>query len=305
MSKMGRIDFIITPTTINEGRVEFVIEPNPARYKQIKKENENFYLDCHTSTLIPEKMMIEALHHAGDNFGKESTHYLAPSIKEIHPYSEKRKQAVAMHLDTGEYHPPAEQAKAHSEPDKNTPEKNIAFLSIDICDSTALRKRDPDSFDRVINIFFHELGTLVGQHNGTVLKFTGDGFIAYIDYPAFTLQTDTSAMLALAILHHLNSCINPILFDKGLDTIAIRIGMEFGLAKVNHIRIPATGKSQYDYSSDALNYAVKIQESCLPNEIRVGQDLRDLLNDSYLQRLHEIDFHHEVLIKGYRIYRFA
>lgn len=305
MQKMGRIDFIITQTTINEGRIEFVIEPNPTRYKKIKKQNESFYLDRHTSTLIPEKMMIEALHHVGENFGKGSTHSLAPSIKEIHPYSEKRKQPVAIHLDTGEYQPPTEQAKAHSEPDKNAAERNIAFLSVDICDSTALRKRDPDSFDRIMDIFFSELGTLVGQHNGTVLKFTGDGFIAYLDYPAFTVQTDTSATLALAILHHVKSCINPILFEKGLTTIAIRIGIEFGHAKVNHIRIPSTGKSQYDYSSDALNYAVKIQESCSPNEIRVGQDLRDLLHDSHLQHLHEIDTHEETAIKGYRVYRFA
>jgi len=284
--------------------MKIIIEPDPDRYEYIEGFNENCYLDRHTNTLIPECLMTEAIFHASNQFGKESMHFLPPSINDLRPYSQKRREAIAKQIETGVYQTPEEQAKAHAELDEKSPERNIAFLSVDICKSTTLRKQSPVLFDRSWEVFYQELATLVGQYNGAILKFTGDGFIAYMDYPAFTVQADTIVALGLAMLYHLETCVNPTLRENGLIELSIRVGMEFGAAKVSHINIPAIGKSQFDFVSDALNCAVKIQESCGANEIRIGQELRDLLHDRYLRRVDEVSFDSETVgVLGYKVYR--
>jgi class 3 adenylate cyclase len=122
------------------------------------------------------------------------------------------------------------------------------------------------------------------------LKFTGDGFIAYIDYPAFTVQADTAISLGKALVYHLVNCINPAITANGLTELSIRVGIEFGLARAKTFSVQATGKSQTDFISDALNFAVKIQESCEVNEVRLGQCLRDLLHESHLKQLTQVNY---------------
>lgn len=305
MSKLGRIDFLITPIVVDEGRrrIKIKIEPNPDRYQVMEIKGEYGFLDLHTSTFLPEAMMFAAMERASSNFDGMSMHSLFPAVKNLPPYSESRLAAVTKQLATGVYEAPPETAKAHVELQEFSDEKNFAFLSVDICKSTLLRKLNPASFDKSHEVFNQELATLVGQYNGTILKFTGDGFIAYIDYPAFTLQADTAVALAMALVYHLKSCVNPALAINGLTELSIRVGVEFGLARAKTTNVQAIGKSQTDFISDALNVAVKIQESCGVNEIRVGQNLRDLLHENYIKRLVQVDYDSgEIGGDDYRVY---
>lgn len=292
MSKLGRIDFSITPIVIDEAkrRIKIKIEPSPDRYKVMEIKGEFGFLDLYTSTFIPEAMMFAAMERASSKFDDMSMHSLVPAVKKLPPYSESRLAAVTKQLATGIYEPPSETAKPHVELQEFSEERNFAFLSVDICKSTLLRKLNPVSFDKSHELFNQELATLVGQYNGTILKFTGDGFIAYIDYPAFTLQADTAVALGVGLVYHLKNCINPALVANGLTELSMRVGVEFGLARAKTTNVQAIGKSQTDFISDALNFAVKIQESCGVNEVRVGQNLRDVLHENYIKRLVRVDY---------------
>ena len=292
MNKLGRIDFLITPIVVDEGsrRIKIKIEPNPDRYQAMEIKGESGFLDLHTSTFLPEAMMFAAIERVSSSFDRMSMYSLFPAVKKLPPYSESRLAAVTKQLATGVYEAPPETAKAHVELQEFTDEKYFSFISVDICKSTVLRKLNPASFDKSHEVFYQELATLVGQYNGTILKFTGDGFIAYIDYPAFTLQADTAVALAMALVYHLKNCVNPALAVSGLTELSMRVGLEFGLARAKTINVQAIGKSQTDFISDALNVAVKIQESCEVNEIRVGQNLRDLLHENYIKRLVQVDY---------------
>lgn len=308
MKKLGRIDFVITPIVVDEEarRVQVRIEPNPERYQIVEIEGGLGYLDLHTTTIIPEAMMWSAVERMSSNSSAAlPMHFLPPTIKSLPPYSSTRLAAVVRQLTTGDYEPPSEKAKTHVELEESTTEKHVTFLSIDICKSTILRNQDPSSFDRSHEVFIQELATLVGQYNGTILKFTGDGFIAYIDYPAFTVQADTAAALGIALTYHLENCVNPALKAAGLIELSMRVGAEFGLAKAKRFNIQAIGKTQTDFVSDALNFAVKIQESCGVNEFRVGQALRDLLHQDLIEKLIKVDFDSKDISRNdYRIYRF-
>jgi class 3 adenylate cyclase len=153
-------------------------------------------------------------------------------------------------------------------------------------------------------ILLRELGTVVGQFNGAILKPTGDGFIAFVDYPAFTSQCDAAIDLGLSLLVMLQNSINPALEEAGLKPVQIRIGADFGPARTQHLDVPATGFSQSDVASDALNRAVKIEKSCAPNDFRIGRHLYELIHVQWLERATEVSFDStSVGIEGYKVYQ--
>jgi class 3 adenylate cyclase len=175
---------------------------------------------------------------------------------------------------------------------------------VDVCGGTALRKANPTAYDQAYKIFVQELGTVVGQFNGTIFKMTGDGFIALINFPGFTGQADNAVDMGLSFLTVLHQTINPALSKAGLPRLKIRVGADFGLAEVKELHIPATAFSTVDIASDALNRAVKIEETCSPNEFRIGRALYEVVHVQWLERARQVDFDGRLVgIPGYKAYR--
>lgn len=175
---------------------------------------------------------------------------------------------------------------------------------MDICGSTALRRADRVGFERAYQLLLRELGTVVGQFNGALLKVTGDGFIAYIDYPGFTQQCDHAIDLGLSFLMVLQGSINPSLSTAGLPTLRIRVGADYGEATVRNIDIASTGFGALEIASDALNRAVKIEQSAQDNEFRIGRRLYELIHVQWLERAIEVQFDAGVIgIPAYKVYR--
>ena len=65
-----------------------------------------------------------------------------------------------------------------------------------------------------------------------------------------------------------------------------------------------TGFSDTEVGSDALNRAVKIQESAGLNEFRIGRDLYELIHVKWLERAREVPFDGSSIgAPEYRVYR--
>ena len=176
-------------------------------------------------------------------------------------------------------------------------------MSVDVCGASALRKANKSAFEAAYKIFVRELGTLVAQFNGTILKPTGDGFIALIDYPAFTVQCDNTVDLGLSLIFMLCGTVNPLLTAASLPKLNIRVGADFGMAELRSVDIPATGYLERELASDALNKAVKIQEGYRSNEFRIGRSLYELVHVKWLERCAEVDFDAaQVGLPRYRVY---
>ncbi|ROL70731.1 adenylate/guanylate cyclase domain-containing protein [Pseudomonas vranovensis] len=300
MEMLGRFDFIITPIgePDTDGNIQIRLEPNPDRYKFATTEHGDGYIDTFMRMFIPMDLVLEAI----KQFGDHQIHFLSPSTGDLASYGAKRMVAIEEELTTGVHHPPEEKSKPHAALPEDF-KANTVFLSVDICNSTKLSVQNPEDYEKSLEIFFQELGALVGQHHGTIHKFTGDGFIAYIDYAAFTAQTDIAVRLGLALIDHLAKRVNPVLLRKLLPVFEIKVGMDFGEALVKRRVIPATGAFQVDFSSDALNRAVKIQESCSANELRIGQNLRRLIHTSLLVRTKAVRFDSDQFgIVDYQVY---
>jgi class 3 adenylate cyclase len=213
---------------------------------------------------------------------------LTPSIKNAPEYAASRREALTSELSGGEYIAPAERAAPHQSLEIGPSAKSLVFLSVDICNSTALRRANRSAFDSAYKLLMRELATVVGHFRGTILKTTGDGFIAYIDHPAFTQQCDNAVDMGLSLLRVLRDSVNPSLAHAQLPQISIRVAADYGIAEMRHIDVPTTGFSASEIASDALNKAVKIQETANQNEFRIGWQLYELIHVQWLERSTEL-----------------
>ncbi len=274
-----------------------VVKPDPRRYERVEMEGGTWYMDRYFRTLFRLEDFAETSMAGLPVFSSDST------IDSTPEYAVRRKEAISTELQTGQYQPPSERARAHEPLTTSDIEREMAFLSVDVCGSTAYRRRDSQGFDRVYQIFLQELGTVVGQFTGSLLKTTGDGFIAYLDGPGFTVLADNTIDLGLSLIRVLNEAINPAILEHGLTPIAIRVGADYGPAIAREVRVAMTGYFNLDVTSDALNRAVKIEESADPNTFRIGYDLYRLLHVQWLERSHSVPFIGEnVGIPGYQVF---
>jgi class 3 adenylate cyclase len=298
-----RMDFAIkTVCTDDDNRMAyFVIEPDPRRYELITDNGEDFYLDKYCGYRVSAAGMKSAIQKqlAGLPISR-----LSPSIDSTPEYAAKRRSAIVTEINAGDYVPPEEKATAHRQFEDNPTPRNTVFLSVDICGSSAMRQEDPKAFDRARDILLRELATTVGLFNGSILTPTGDGFIALIDYPAFTPQCDGAVDLGLSLLGVLRDSVSPALEQIGIKPIRIRVGADFGLAEVQDFKVPATGFAKPTVASNALNRAVKIEQSCSDNEFRIGRNLYELIHVQWLERATEVQFDGSLVGEnGYKVYR--
>jgi hypothetical protein len=237
-----RLDFTVEKVRTDDRTrmAYFVLVPDSRRYTVVEHDGEKCYFDKYLKHLIPISEMNENMLRQMPGL---PIYALSPTIKSTPEYASGRRVTIAEGLRTGQYIPPVEQAISHKRFEDNPQPRDIALLSIDICGSSKKRSSDPEAFDRAYAVLFRELGTVVGQFNGAVLTPTGDGFIALVDYPAFTSQCDAAIDLGLSLLVVLRDAVNPALEDAGLQPMQIRVGADYGPAQTRHVEIPLTGFS--------------------------------------------------------------
>lgn len=300
----ARMDFISETEIVDEDAriVRFAMRPDPRRYDEVEIDGSPHYLDKFLRHIVARDEMFGSMQRQMDGLPV----FASPvSIESAEDYSIDRKSALVDELQDGDqYAAPSAKTKPQTQLEAGN-RRAISFLSVDIEDSTKLRRADPAGFDRAFDIFFRELGTVVGAFYGDILKTTGDGFIAMVDYPAFTTQCDATVDLALTMLRVLQTAVNPALASAGLPPLAIRIGAEIGPATIKQLAIAATGYSAVDIASDALNRCAKIEKSASRNELRIGEVLHDLLHVQWLLRCEQVDDFDPVAIgeDRYRVYR--
>lgn len=295
-----RMDFLQEVISYDRetGRMEARMLPDPRRHVQIERNNEDgtWFLDRY----LNEAVRLEDLAESFDGLPIYGSGRTVSSASE---YAKERRSALERELETGDYTPPRQSGRPHSMLLAEE-ERDVSFISLDICGSSKYRKRDPEGFERAYDILLRELGSTVGQFQGSILKVTGDGFISFIDVPSFTVLADSTVDLCGTMLHVLHSGVNPAISRAGLEPFSVRIGADYGPASVRQLSVPLTGYASTEVSSDALNRAVKIEQSCEPNSIRIGYDLYRIVHVQWLERCEQVDFPSSTVgIEDYPVYR--
>lgn len=298
----ARMDFTVRIIRADDvsRTVEVELNPDERRYTKITKDEEVFYLDKYLKTLVS----LEEKKSAMMNQMQQLPIFGSPrEVDSVPKYAAKRRSAVVGELASGQYVTPEENASTHRDFQSQSEIREISCVSVDICGATARRIRDSTAFDRAYEIFLRELGTVVGLFDGSILKLKGDGFVAWLDTPGFTVLCDNTVDLGISLLVVLRDTVNPALEKMGLDPISIRVGADHGPAEVREFCVPATGFVQKEVLSDALNRAVKIEESCDSDQFRIGRSLYELMHVQWLERATEVPFDGQsVGIDHYKMY---
>ena len=295
-----RADFISEVESFDEttGVARMRMQPDPRRYDKGERDGETLYVDKYLRTAFTLDVMV-----AGAWAGVPSYSF-QPRIESAIDYAEARQSALTNEMSSGEYLPPTESPCHHHEIISRRNERGLGFLSVDICGASAMRRKNPIAFDRAYELFTRELGTVVGQFNGSILKTKGDGFIAFIDHPSFTNLCDHIVDMGLSLLILLHRSLNPTLVKAGMEPLSIRIGADYGEALVRQLTIPSTGFVTHEVASDALNRAVKIEEACPPNQFWIGRCLYELIHVKWLERATETAFDGaDIGMPDYKTYR--
>ena len=235
-----RVDFVIKVYSFDEetGEFKFTVKPDPRRYREENLEGKKSIIDKYLGITIPDEILHDSL---SEEIEGAPSYFIPPNIESSAEYSKNRKLAIKSELKNGVYIPPQEMPQRHRKLEISPEGKDLSFISLDVCNSTNERMRDPKAFDKAYEVLFRELATCVGQFHGNILKPTGDGFIAYLDYEAWNLQCDNTIDLGLSMLEVLNKSVNPELATKNLPELRVRIGADYGAAHKRGISVPAIG----------------------------------------------------------------
>lgn len=266
--KPFRMDFIQTVVSMDEksGKVAFRIEPDPRRYEWKEVKGERCLYDKLDDVYIPEQVLLNSF----KKIGGMPIYFQPQMIGDAEKYIKSRKPLIKNMLKERE-HPPTFQDKSEDFLQSLEQDK-LAFviISLDIVGSTKLATAtDPKSYARLISTVLYELSEVIPKFHGHVLKYTGDGLIAYFPEPSFITKNDLAVDCALMLRGLVYKALNPIFKERGFPTIDIRIGIEAGEAYVETIGSPET-KQHKDIIGSVVSLAAKIQGLASPGEVFLG-----------------------------------
>jgi adenylate cyclase len=160
--------------------------------------------------------------------------------------------------------------------------KRFVILSIDIVGSTKMSQElSIEINSKIIQLYSQEISQLINYYNGYVLKFQGDGIIAYFPEPNYLGMNDNAILCAHSIKYFIINGLNKILNNNGFPSINFRIGLDSGEAMILIVGSKES-KTHKDLIGLTINLATKIQGLAEPNKILAGE--ATITNAYYLYR---------------------
>jgi class 3 adenylate cyclase len=275
----NRFDFQIEVVNVDPktGQLEYAVRPDPGRYEWREREGERVLYDRFDNVYFPHALVIDMLKRAlqmkpGPALGV---------IPEIAAYVAARRPAIAAALrGQGADGPLVDLSEAKL---RELAKDELAFviLSVDITGSTELQtSTDARTFATTINTLLTEIAELVALFHGHVLKYTGDGLIAYFAPPTFIIKNDTALDCAYCVHRLVYDAVSPELEAAGLPPIDVRLGLDGGEAAIVVLGSAKT-KRHADLIGDVVSLACKIEARADAGEILLGEAVHRNLHFSW------------------------
>ncbi|HJJ24059.1 MAG: adenylate/guanylate cyclase domain-containing protein [Crenarchaeota archaeon] len=156
---------------------------------------------------------------------------------------------------------------------------DMVVLYVDLVGSTTMAlELPPEKIAIIISSFSQEMGSVIRQHHGYVLKFVGDAVIGYFIAENNSLLTTSNAVnCAKSMISVIQKGINPILNQYDYPDLKVKIGVDFGQNII--VRYGADKvNSHVDLIGPVMNICAKIQSMAKPNQILIGSDVYDRLH---------------------------
>ena len=278
IDKRYRFDFIQEIIKIDEKNrcVYFKLIPNPKRYEWKEIDGKRCLYDKFDKLLIPESLLSDFAEQANGM----PVYYQPQQIKNADDYILSRIPKIKEEF-SGTFPEPSFEDKSEEflEGLKEN-ELNFVILSLDIANSTTLSTTlAPEKYSRLISVLLYEISTTVPLFHGHVLKYTGDGIIAYFPEPSFITKNDLAIDCALTMRKLIYKGINVVVESMGYTKIDIRIGIDSGQAVIATLGNPST-KQHKDIIGAVVSIATKIQSVAGKGGICLGETtIRNLHTD--------------------------
>jgi len=244
--------------------------PNPERYDWKIINGKNHLCDKLENITIPEEVYNKIIL---DMKGK-GIYWVKSNIDSNLKYIEERIPKIKNFLESSslDY-----EFKDKSEEFLNAlPIKEMTFviLCIDLKGSTHMSQElSPPDNAKIIELFLKEMALIVAAYHGYVLKYVGDGLIAYFPEPNYLGMEDAAVDCAASMKFIIERAINPMLIEKSLPALQFRIGLDSGKAIISTVG-SITTKQHKDLIGLTINFAAKIQGMAEENGIVIGESVK-------------------------------
>jgi class 3 adenylate cyclase len=132
------------------------------------------------------------------------------------------------------------------------------------------------------------MSEIIPEFHGHVLKYTGDGLIAYFPEPSFITKNDLAIDCALTVKRLVYDGLNPILESEGYPRLDIRIGLDSGEAVIITVGSQKT-KRHKDIIGTVVSIAAKIQSLGRPGDILLGDVTERNLHTMWREICEEVE----------------
>jgi len=167
-------------------------------------------------------------------------------------------------------------------------ELDFVILSVDIAGSTKLATSlGRDKYTHLIMLALDEIGAPIPEFNGKILKYTGDGLIAYFAEPHYAMENDLVLDCALAIREVVYGLLNDFLEASDFPRIELRIGIDSGIASVVTLGSAET-RQETDLIGATVSLAAKMQQLARAGNVLVGEMAYQRLQPHWQARCNEI-----------------
>ncbi len=263
-----RMDFSVEILDANEAtrEIRFALRPDPRRYEWIEQNGERMLLDRFDDQFIPERVLAQM----AENVAGIPMFFAPPKLDDAVAYVDARRSAIADQL-SGMTGPPALNDPSGDLLRELAGHKlNFAVISVDLVGSTNLATTLPvDEYASLIQTLLGELAAIIPLFRGHVLKYTGDGLIAFIPGPSPNSQNDLAIDCGLTMRALVYDALNPELVSAGLPAVDVRIGIDAGEAAVLVLGSPTT-KAHADLIGDVVSLACKVEAAGTAGTIHMG-----------------------------------
>lgn len=162
----------------------------------------------------------------------------------------------------------------------------FVIMVVDVVGSTNMNlDMHPSAFSAFIHSFIQEVRLLVNKHQGYVLKYTGDGLIAYFAEPNITGKHDNAILCASRLQQLVAEVLNPVYNDIGLPQINWRVGLDTGSPEI----FPGAQGTQ-DLLGTSVSMAAKIESAAEENEILLGEYTERNLHTDWRKSTAEVTY---------------
>ncbi len=271
-NKLFRMDLLQEIEWYNEKthRMKVKLTPNPERYDWKIINGKKVLCDKFEDIQIPEDVYSKIM---SDMKGK-GLYYVKPTITSNLEYIQNRIPKIQQFLECDESDYESIDKSEDFLNSLTIKEMTFVILCIDLKGSTKLSQYlSLEENSKIIKLFAKEMANIIASYHGYVLKYMGDGLIAYFPEPNFLGMEDTAVDCAASMKFLIENGINKVLSEKNLPELKFRIGLDTGEAIISTIG-DISSKQQKDLIGMTVNFAAKIQNVAEENQIVIGDSTK-------------------------------